>query len=242
MRVSSRGMTAVAIAVALGCGNPSHTEDTVVGALEGVSPQEKKLDPSTLCGPARQDFQLASTNPYFPMGVGRTWCYEGEEDGELVELRITVLDATELVAGVTTRVIEEREWIDGTLVEVSLNYYAATSEGTICYFGEAVDIFEDGSVSHEGAWRADEGENAPGIIMPPDPRPGVRFQMEVAPGIAEDEGRIVGIGPVTVPVGTFEDTIRFREYNPLDGDKGYKVFALGEGLVVDGPVVLVPCM
>lgn len=203
------------------------------------SPEEKKLDASVLCDPSL-DFTLTSTNPWFPIDVGRVWEYEGEEDGEFVELRITVLDVTEVVAGVRTRVIEEREWIDGELVEVSLNYYAATEEGTVCYFGEAVDIYEDGVVvSNEGAWRADESGNAPGIIMPPDPTPGVRFQMELAPGIAEDEGKIVGVGPVTVPAGTFDDAIRVRELNPLDGDKGYKIFVAEVGLVIDGPAELV---
>ena len=78
-----------------------------------------------------------------------------------------------------------------------------------------------------------------GIAMPADPRVGDRYQMELAPGIAEDEGRVVGSGSVTVPVGSFSETIRVRESNPLDGDKGYKVYAHGVGLIVDGSVELV---
>jgi hypothetical protein len=75
--------------------------------------------------------------------------------------------------------------------------------------------------------------------MPADPRPGTKFIMERAPGVAEDQGMIVGSGPIEVPAGTFPDAIRVKEFNPLDGDRGIKVFARGVGLVIDGPVQLV---
>jgi hypothetical protein len=166
--------------------------------------------------------------------------FDGEEGGVPIHLEIEVLRRTEVVAGVTTRVVEEQEWEDGELIEVSHNFYAQAGDGTVCYFGEEVDIYEGGQVvSHEGAWRADDPGNRPGIIMPAAPRTNVRFQMEDAPGIAEDEGTIVGTGPVRVPAGRFTETIRVREFNPLDGGKGYKVFAANVGLIVDEPVVLV---
>lgn len=193
-----------------------------------------------LCALDRGDFTLNSENDFFPLGAGSVWEYQGEEDGALVELRITVLDETEVVGGVVTRVLEEREWEDGELIEVSRNFFAETSEETVCYFGEDVDIYEDGEVvSHEGAWRADAPGNAPGIIMPADPRPGMTFAMESAPGIAEDAGKIVGTGPVEVPAGAFRETIRVRETNPLDGGSGYKIFAEDVGLVVDESLQLV---
>ncbi|UCF21169.1 MAG: hypothetical protein JSU87_07220, partial [Gemmatimonadota bacterium] len=78
---------------------------------------DKKLDVG-VCAPGQGEFSLVSTNPYFPIDVGRQWYLEGEEDDEAIELLITVLDETELVAGVTTRVVEEREWVDGELIEV----------------------------------------------------------------------------------------------------------------------------
>jgi hypothetical protein len=140
---------------------------------------------------------------------------------------------------VTTQVVEERETVDGELLEVSWNYFAQAGDGTVCYFGEDVDIYEEDGISHEGAWCADEADSEPGIIMPADPRPGMRFRMELAPGVAEDEGKIVGIGPISVPFGRFTETIRIREFNPLDAGKGYKVFAAGVGMIVDGPVELI---
>jgi hypothetical protein len=219
------------------CGDSDPT-DPASGAFAAAS--AKKLDLAA-CDPGQGGFATTSTNPWFPFAEGNTWSYEGDDDGEFVELQITVLAQLEVVAGVTTRVIEERESVDGQLVELSLNYVAQAPDGTVCYFGEAVDIFEPGEpVSHEGAWRADEPGNGPGIIMPADPRPGVSFQMEDAPGIAEDEGTIVG-GNTEVELANGEEyggVIRVRESNPLDGGKGYKLYSAGTGLIVDEGVEL----
>jgi hypothetical protein len=199
-----------------------------------------KLSPE-LCAFSRGGFTLEPENDYFPIGVGSRWVFEGEEDGVSKRLRITVLNETEMVGGVRTRVIEEKEWEDGELFEVSRNFYAIARDETACYFGEQVDFYEDGKiVSHEGSWRADAPGNRPGIIMPADPRLGVKFQMEHAPGIAEDQGTIVSVDQtVRVPAGRFRETIRVKEVNPLDGDIGFKWFAEDVGLLVDGPFKLV---
>ena len=240
-------MSAAAACVALaGCEEgpplgvtPEEGSAFVDGDARGVPlPSEGRRLDIEVCDPSVGGFSTGSTNPWFPMEVGRQWTYEGEEDGVPLRLLITVLGETRLVSGVTTRVIEEREWEDDALLEVSWNYYAQAHDGTICYFGEDVDIYDEDEIVHEGAWCAEEPANAPGIIMPGDPRPGMKFLMEFAPGIAEDEGKIVGSGPVTVPFGRFDRTLRVREFNPLDGDKGFKTFGAGVGLLVDGPVEL----
>jgi hypothetical protein len=212
-----------------------------------------QLDPS-LCAPDTNSFTTDITNPYFPLGVGQQWVLSGIDEGQTIGLQITVLkDTQRLYSGrqrVTTRVVEELEWVDTNangvvdrgepLIEVSRNYFAQTQDGTVCYFGEAVDIYENGIVvSDEGSWRADEQGNAPGIFMPAQPQSGMSFAQEDAPGVAEDQATIVGSGTVTVPFGTFTDTIRVHEVNPLDGDKGYKIYALGVGLIQDGPLSLI---
>ena len=210
--------------------------------------------PLSLCAD-QNTFSLTIDNPFDPLPVGQRWVYSGQEHGQTIGLRITVLDATEsFYSGqnkVITRVVEELEWedadgdgvVDGDefVIEVSRNYYAQTQDGTVCYFGEDVDIFhEDGSVTHEGAWRADDAGNAPGIFMPADPAVGMTFQQESAPGIAEDEATIVRSGStVKVPAGTFTDTITVRDFNPLDGSRGTKAYARDVGLVSDGPLDLI---
>jgi hypothetical protein len=43
----------------------------------------------------------------------------------------------------------------------------------------------------------------------------------------------------TVPAGTFSNTIRVRDRNPLDGTSGTKIYARGIGLVMEGPLRLI---
>ena len=196
-------------------------------ALERYEGPITMIDPQ-VCSP-EGEFTLVSTNPYFPMDVGRQWVLEAGDE----RVRITVLDETEVVAGVTTRVVEEREWKDDEIDEISRNFFAQASDGTICYFGEEV-------VPANGVWRADEPDSAPGVIMPADPAPGQRYKMEIAPGDAEDEALIVATGErVDVPAGTFTETIRVLEFDPLDGDEEYKFFARGVGYVTDEDLRLV---
>ena len=82
-------------------------------------------------------------NPYFILEPG----YVLELEGGTVRLVITVLDETRRLAGVETRVVEERETDGGRLVEVSRNYFAlSTRTNSVFYFGEDVDIYEGGKV------------------------------------------------------------------------------------------------
>jgi hypothetical protein len=228
----------------------------VLAPSSAVAGKTTQLD-LALCAPGDNTFSPTIDNRFDPLPVGQQWVYSGQEQGQTIGLRITVLNATETFYSgrdkVSTRVVEELEWedadgdhlVDGDefVIEVSRNYYAQTQDGTVCYFGEDVDIFhEDGSVTHEGAWRADDDDNAPGIFMPAAPQVGMKFQQEVAPGIAEDEATIVRSGStVTVPAGTFSDTITVRDFNPLDGSRGTKVYVRDVGLVRDGPLDLVSC-
>ena len=224
----------------------------IPGASIAAAAPETPLD-LALCAPDQNTFTLVIDNAYFPLSVGDQWVLTGKEQGQTIGLRITVLDATESLyrgkSKVTTRVVEETEWLDtnasGTidpgeaLIESSLNYFAQTQSGTVCYFGEAVDIYEDGEiVSHEGSWRADARGNAPGIYMPAAPEVGMTFQQEVAPGIAEDTATILAIGDVTVSAGSFVNAIKVRDFNPLDGSRGIKWYAPDVGIVVDGPLEL----
>ena len=48
--------------------------------------------------------------------------------GKGVQRTVSVLDRTETVGGIVTRVIEERETRNGKLVEISLNYFAICAE------------------------------------------------------------------------------------------------------------------
>lgn len=206
----------------------------------GPEPFKPTLD-EAICAPAAGPFSSTITNPYFPAAVGNQWVLDGTDQGKAVNLQITALNATEVVAGVTTRVVEERETVDGELLEVSRNFFAETQDGTVCYYGEDVDIYSGGVVtSHDGQWRAGVGGASPGILMPANPAPGQAFVQEIAPGVAQDRVEIIAAGEsVTVPFGTFTSTIRFRETTPLEpGVKSTKVYVQSLGPIVDDEVRL----
>ena len=190
-------------------------------------------------------------NPYISLTPGHFVRLEGEHDGEFVELEITVFDETKRidfrVGGerkvALTRVVEEREWADGELVEVSRNYFACCpGSGDVFYFGEDVDIYEDGKIiGHDGAWRAGEGGARPGLLMPQFFLMGSRYYQELAPNIALDRGEHVGAELVVkTPAGAFEDCVAVLETTPLEPDsESIKVYAPGVGLIRDDFLELV---
>jgi hypothetical protein len=191
---------------------------------------------------ARCTFTPTASGGFFPLQPGLSNTLQGEEldGGETVELEVilTVLPVTETVDGVVTRVVEERESQDGELVEVSRNFFALCREtGDVWYFGEDVDIYEEGVVvSHDGAWRAGVAGARAGILVPGSPLVGARFYQELAPGIAEDRSEVLGTGgEASVPAGDFTGVLSVLDTNALSpaspGD--LKIYAPGVGLIVD---------
>jgi uncharacterized membrane protein YkoI len=181
-------------------------------------------------------------NPFFVLEPGWQLVLEGEEDGETARLTITVLDQTRTVAGVETRVVEEREEQDGELVEVSRNFMAISRlTGAVGYFGEEVDLYEDGRVvKHEGAWLAGEAGARFGLLLPGAPAVGARFYQEVAPGAALDRAEILGLTDTLVtPAGRFEGCLRVRESSALEKGSEVKLHAPGIGLVQEEHLRLV---
>ncbi len=209
----------------------------VNNALIGCS---KSLDIG-VCDPARGPFSLAIDNPYFPLVVGRVSVYDGREGDTRIHLEVAVLDETEVIAGVTTRVVSERQSEDGELVEFARNFFVQAPDGTVCYYGEDVDEFEGGVLTgHDGQWRAGVGANRPGIFMPAHPALGVEYDQEYAPGVAQDHAKIISFGdPLTVPAGVFTNTFKSEETSPLEpGVTEVKIYAPGVGIAVDHELTL----
>jgi hypothetical protein len=202
---------------------------------------------------ALQDCEWSNTgaNPYFILEPGRRLVYEGEDDGVQKRVIITVLDATRPVTldiggesrTVVTRIVEEREFEDGVLVERSRNFFAICAPtNDVFYFGETVNIYEPGEpISHDGAWLAGRDGAQPGIIMPGRFLLGARYHQERAPGIAMDRAEHTRIGlTVDTPLGTFKGCVEVIETSPLEpGAESIKVYCRGIGLVVDDTVRLV---
>ena len=190
-------------------------------------------------------FSFQAGNPYWIMEPGWQVVLEGEDEDEFIRVEITVLDETETVAGVETRVIEEAEYIDGEIYEVSRNFYAicgATND--IYYFGEDVDFYEDGEiVDHHGAWRAGENGAQPGIIMPGTVLEGARFYQEYAfDDEAVDRAEVMGFTEVEIDEEVYENVLMLKEGSELNEDPcdfEIKLYAPGIGNIVDGDLELV---
>ena len=186
---------------------------------------------------------LASTgkNKYFILVPGYQLVLAGKEKEHTVRLEINVLDETKKIGNIETRVVEERETVDGELIEVSRNFFAICQQtSSIFYFGEEVDIYRDGKVvGHEGAWIDGKGNARAGMMMPGEAVLGAAFYQEVAPGVAMDRAEIVDVdAALETPAGAFTDCLRLREENPLDGDKEVKTHAPGIGLIQDEGLLL----
>jgi hypothetical protein len=202
-------------------------------------------------------FATEGGNPYFILKPGRQAyysnyrCVQSGECDELEELWITVRGTRDITIWddgrkrvIPTRVVEEKETADDELVEISRNFFASCLPNRdVFYFGEDVDIYENGRiVSHDGAWRAGRNGAEAGIIMPQSAFIlGQRYYQELAPRVALDRAEhVAGDLEVEVPAGVFEDCVHVIETTPLEpGSESNKVYCPGVGMVADGELELV---
>jgi hypothetical protein len=187
----------------------------------------------------RAELRSTGRNPYFVLEPGYELVLEDGDE----RLTITVLPQTRIVAGVETRVVEERETKGGALVEVSRNYFAiSTRTNSVFYFGEEVDMYRNGRVvSHEGAWLSGVNGARFGLMMAGVPLINGRYYQEIAPRVAMDRAQILSTtGRLTTPAGTFTNVLRIEETTPLvRRERAYKYYAPGVGLLQEGSLKLV---
>ncbi len=189
-----------------------------------------------------REFATTGRNRYFVLEPGYQLVLEGKDGTHAARLEITVLDETKELGGIQTRVVEERETVDGKLVEVSRNFFAiCKNTGSVFYFGEEVDIYKDGKVvAHEGAWLHGQDKASAGMMMPGECLIGAAYYQENAPAKAMDRARIESVSAtLKTPAGEFANCLKVWEENPLDHDSETKTFAPNIGLVQDEGLLLV---
>jgi hypothetical protein len=179
------------------------------------------------------------SNPYFILEPG----YKLHFVGGATRMTMTVLGETKMIDGVETRVVEEREEVNGKLTEVTRDYYAIDkTTGDVYYFGEDVDIYKGGKiVSHEGSWLSGVDGAKFGLMIPGKPVVGDRFYQERAEKQrAMDRAEVVSISDsITTPAGSFKQCLHIKESSPFEKTTTHKWYAPGVGLVKDGKLVLV---
>jgi hypothetical protein len=160
-----------------------------------------------------------------------------------------MLTNTEEVDGYDTRVMEEREWVEGEITEVSRNFLnQCPNTQDVYYWGEDVCIeadsedaveepeydhinceeFEDGEIDAgdltwgAGAWRAGIDGAEPGILFPGGAfLLGARYFQEVAEN-AQDwaTNEEMGLTADNPAGGEFEDCVLVLDRNLLEDPKG----------------------
>ena len=187
---------------------------------------------------------LTITNSFFPVAPGSMKVYGGRNEGEDVVVVETVGDETRAFVldgvQVSCRVLVETEFSSGALKERTRNYFAQADDGTVWFFGELVDNYEDGVlVDHDGSFLVGgpaAGETAlttdrPTIFMPANPEVGDVYTPEDLPDETEvDTVRRVD-RRVRVPAGRFEGCILVRTHEVQDDEFEQKAFAPGVGKI-----------
>jgi len=184
-------------------------------------------------------------NSYMPLIPGTIFYYEAETDDGLEETITEVTSDTKIILGITTVVVHDTAFLDGTLIEDTLDWYAQDVDGNVWYFGEDTEGYtydENGiliDTSTEGSWEAGidvagTGTDAKaGIVMLADPENGLSYMQEFYEDEAEDMAKVSNLNAkVSIEYGDYDDCLKTKEWTPLEsGSVEYKYYATGVGLV-----------
>ncbi len=222
-----------------GCGSDDKkstqsTTTSQAGSGDGTTTLPKGSEPVTL-DPA--DFTTNIDNPYFPLSPGSKWLYHEDEGDSVLNVNVTVTNATKKVQGITARVIKDvvKNSKDGSLVEVTDDWYAQDSAGNVWYLGEDTKEYENGKVSStKGSWEHGVDGAYAGVIMPAKPEVGQSYRQEYYKGEAEDQAEVLSVdAKAKVPAGSFDNAVRTKDFTTLDPKAAEnKYYAKGVGLVL----------
>jgi len=191
---------------------------------------------------------LSIDNAFFPFEPEGLKVFEGSDHGTKIGAVDYYLTETRTFqwngAGVECRILVEEAYEDDALVERSFNYFAQADDGTVYYFGEVVDNFdENGEVlNHDGSWLvgcpsgSDPEETAdapdPAVFMPANPELGDTFKPEDLFPIVDETAEVVGVDlDVLVPAGKYDGAIKIKESTRLGPGTEFKWYAPGVGVV-----------
>ena len=118
---------------------------TSASSLTAVAKADNKFADSF--GVDNADLSSAGTNRFFVLVPGYQLVLEGKQGRKATVLTVTVLKETKIVDGVETRVVEEKESVNGQIAEISRNYFAISKRTTeVFYFGEDTEMYKNGKV------------------------------------------------------------------------------------------------
>jgi hypothetical protein len=224
------------------------TEDGKLQTMKYDGAADKALEDAAKARKAQKAFAAVKfshpreiTNPYLPLASLKQDILEGKEGSKELRIERTMkpeIRKTFKVGKQTIEVLvmEDREFENGKLSEVTLDYFAQADDGTVYYLGEDVDEYKDGKVvGHSGAWLYGKQTQVPGVLMPGNPKVGARFRSEDVPKITTEDNEVLSLSEtVTVPAGTYPDCLKMKEVLS-DGAVEYKYYAKGVGCIKELP-------
>jgi hypothetical protein len=218
------------------CSEKAETSEESRDASTEVQESDGLPPDLSLCDPANGSFSLVVDNPYFPLEVGMRHELEGLEAGtDPASFSVEVLDETEDVAGVTTRVVLKTSSAEGRLTAIARDFFAQASDGTVCHFGTSEDIYQDGGVVETEAWLHGEDGARAVVFMPAEPAVGDRFTASYRPPDEVEVSEITAVGVAAeTPAGSFEDTLTILEEGP-----SIKKYARNIGEIYDDGIELI---
>lgn len=174
-----------------------------------------------------EDFTTNITNSYVSLPAGIEMHYKGTTAEGIETITVSVGGETKTIMGVKTLVYKDTVWLDGQLIEDTIDYLAQDTKGNVWYFGEDSKSYENGKYkdSH-GSWMAGVKGAQPGIWMKAHPKVGEVYRQEYLKGEAEDQGKVLSLSEtVKVPNGTYKNCLKTLDFTELDRTKDeYKFY------------------
>jgi hypothetical protein len=182
------------------------------------------------------DFSTRIDNPFFPLTPGDRYIYHETDGTHKEKVVLSVSDKTKQIAnGITARIVHDRVTERGKVIEDTFDWYAQDAAGNVWYLGEDTVECKKGKIkNHSGSFEAGVDGAQPGVIMPADPVPGLKYRQEYYAGEAEDKAEVLSTNEqVESPYGHFTGALLTKDLVPLEPKVSeYKIYAPGVGLVV----------
>lgn len=238
-RIIALPFLAVMLAFTWGCDSTGKATGPDSAAVETGTTSEDQAQ-------AYEDFDAGNfgassfriDNEWLPLKPGTQWIFEGEsvEGGEREPHRIeyTVTDLTKVIDGVRTLVVWLVDYSDGELVEKEIAFFAQGEDGSVWYFGEHPEEYDDGEFVEAPSWLAGLEGARPGLAMQAQPQPGTpSYSQGWAPAVNwTDRAQVGEMGrEICGPVDCYKDTLVIDEYNLKEPGIKEKYYARGVGNV-----------
>ena len=221
------------------------------GSASGpAAPQTAQASKAAQSAPASQQAgngrfsqPLAVDNPMFPLAVSTQFSYQGTivQDGESKPhtVTFTVTDVSKMVDGVQTVVAWDRDFLEGTLQEQELAFFAQDDQGNVWNYGEYPEEYEAGKFTGApSTWIRGVDSAYGGIHMLSQPRAGMKYREGLVPAIEFDDVSVVTrTGQQTCLAGhCYRQVLVVDETSPNDPSSGHQIkyYAPRTGLIQVG--------